>query len=151
MMAPEEIGSIVAGAVVDSLLDASVLQAFFVFAGLVVVTGGGIITLLIKLRSSRKKNDENTAATLAEVTDIKEHVANNHSSNLRVDLDEKFDAVFKRFDSMENKFDEHKIEVSDEFRGIRRDIGQLRGDFEGERVRIRGVEDSAAKRRRAAR
>lgn len=132
----------------DGLLDATTLQALFTATGVIATALGGVIVLLLQLKKSRQKTKEDVATTLVDVAVVKEHIANDHASNLREDLDAKFEAVFKRFDAVDGKFDEHRDQVAADFRGIRKDLGQLRTDFEGERVRIRGVEDAESSRTR---
>jgi len=123
---------------VDALQDATVLNGLFILLGVIVSALAGIVGLLIKGRQDRQKNNTQTAETLKEVKEVRDHVANDHSENLRVDLDEKFAAVLA-------KIDDHGKHVNKRFDGLESTVGQLRHDFEGERERIRAVEDGQKK------
>lgn len=119
---------------IDSFQDAGVLTGFEVLLGIIVSTLGAILILIIKGRQERTKNNQQTAEALVKIKEVREHVANDHSSNLRVDLDEKFSTVLE-------KIDLHGKQVERRFDGLDNTVSQLRKDFEGERFRIRAVED----------
>lgn len=129
------------------LSDATVVQAILAFAGVLVVTGGGIITLLIQQRKRRLGDSANTAKVLVGVEEVRQQVTNTHTSNLREDLDEKFGHVVKSIESVIKRLDTHSDHVSREFATLRNDFTQLRGDLEEERRRVRTLEDTVPRRR----
>ena len=67
--------------------------------------------------------------------EIKDHVANDHSKNLREDIDEKHAEVIGLLQS-------HIQQTTQEFGHMRAEMGELRRNFEDERTRTRILEDA---------
>lgn len=95
---------------------------------------------LFATRSNGKKINAIQADTKAS----RAQVENSHTTNLRVEQDERHSEMMLRFDGVENRFDgveKRLVNVESDIRGIRKDVGRL--DNKGEKLddRIHDLEN----------